>query len=134
MRPVLLATLSGLLAISSHNASAECYVCDDLVVLDRQAATCFLEKFDSFAAASSNADGKRIEFDTTSCIDPDAEKPRGGLSLMPTIGGMANAAPKTKARYTLDDASATCLKGLLETYDGPFDPDAQFDLAKNCPK
>ena len=33
MRPFLLAALSGLLAISSHNAFAECYVCDDLVVL-----------------------------------------------------------------------------------------------------
>ncbi len=133
MRPVLLATLSGLLVLSSHNASAECYVCDDLVVLDRQAASCFLETFDTFAAKSSEADSKRIEFDTTSCVDPDAEKPRGGLSLMPTIGGMANAGPKAKARYTLDDATATCLKGLLETYDGPFNPDAQFDLARNCP-
>lgn len=129
MRPVLLATLSGLLALSSHNAYAECYVCDDLVILDRQTASCFLEKFDSFAAA----EGDRMEFDTTSCVDPDAEKPRGGLSLMPTIGGMANAGPKAKARYMLDDQTATCLKGLLETYDGPFDPDAQFDLAKNCP-
>ena len=96
MRPVLLAALSGLLAISSHNAIAECYVCDDLVVLDRQAATCFLEKFDTFAAASSTTDGKRIEFDTTSCLDPDAEKPRGGLSLMPTIGGMVKSRAKGK--------------------------------------
>mgnify|MGYP000498301180 CR=1 FL=1 len=134
MRPVLLAALSGLLASASLNAAADCYVCDDLVVLDRKAAACFLESFESFAGQSSEADGKRIEFDTTSCIDPDEEKPRGGLSLMPTIGGMANNAPKAKSRYTLDNDTAACLKGLLETYDGPFDPDAQFDLAKNCPQ
>lgn len=126
---VLCALLAGQ---SGPVGATECYVCDDLVVLDRAAANCFLEGFDTLSEQLSQEDGSRVEFDTGSCVDPDEERPRGGLSLMPTIGGVAKAATETKTRYTLDSRTASCLKELLETYEGSFDPDAKFDLAEDC--
>lgn len=116
--------------VVSGAARAECYVCDDVVVLDREAASCFLQDFEAFSGQIAADKDGRAEFDLARC--PDAEKPRGGLSLMPTIGGAASAEPERKMRYTLDATSAACLKDLLKDYDGPFDPDASFNLVEKC--
>lgn len=113
-------------------ASAFCYLCDDVIVLNRDNAACFIDRFDALSSAIEAADDGWAEFNLEECIDPDAERDRGGLSLMPTLGQTAAAGKRKKMRYTLDAEGAACLKVLLKAYDGPFDPNATFDLVQTC--
>lgn len=120
------------MASPSFAATADCFVCDQVVVFNQRGAECFLRSYRSIAANIAGEGAGRAEFDLSSCPAGDETKDRGGLSVMPTIGKASAPAVPVKTTYVFDAETARCLKQQIEHYSGSYDPAATFDLAEAC--
>lgn len=121
-----------LCALVATPAAAECFICDEVVELNEEYATCFTENFDTLMDALDTAPAGRQQVNLAGCgADSGTAGRRGGLLEM---GTLPLATPNTpiKSNYILDRPLALCLRELIAAHDGPFDPSVAFDLVEAC--
>lgn len=123
----LAATLA--LCVTAQGALAQCRICDEVIELNAEYAQCFAQKYDAMLSTLTTTGTKRIKVDLADCAGGAADQERSGLLVMPSLTGQPRP---PKSVYILDAAYLTCLNDLLGKYDGPFDPQAQFDLFEQC--
>lgn len=116
--PFIAALLATCLAASSAAAAQECGLCNREVVLNRELATCFLQRFPEL---SSRKDGP-ITVDLTSC----EEESRGVFEALP----LPEAPPlQPDTRFLVTRTQLDCLHRILQASDVEFDPAARIELA-----
>lgn len=117
-REAFIATLlAGCLAASSVAAAQECGLCNREVVLNRELATCFLQRFPELSATK---DGP-ITVDLTSCD----EEARGVFEALP----LPEAPPlQPNTRFLVTRAQLDCLHRILQASDVELDPAARIEL------
>ena len=121
------------LALGSTNASA-CLVCDEVIELDQPRASCFSASYDRFLSAARNSPSQSAQIDLSECVGASGTENRGLDRIGPSIDGNARTMetqPQLRSVYILDEAGIVCLKGLLDDYEGAYDP-ARFDLYESC--
>ncbi|MHA7876351.1 hypothetical protein [Roseivivax sp.] len=124
--------LAALLAFGAARASAECFICDEVVELTEGYAACFTENFDALMEALDTAPAGRQQVNLAGCFaDSGTAGRRGGLLEMGALPPAA-AEAQVKSVYILDRPLALCLRDLIAAHDGPFDPSVAFDLFEAC--
>lgn len=127
-----LALVTMFIVAAAHSARADCFICDDLVVLDEVAAKCFLDNANtSISEAASNG---YSEIDISDCTGRDAVESRGSLELdsgFDKIGGNESTL-RVRTSFVLDVPSIECLKQLLTSVKRPITPAQRFDLVSEC--
>lgn len=120
------------------SAPAEaCFVCDEVVELDRVRASCFLADYENYAESIRLSEMGRAEIDLSGCAQSVASGTRG-IAAMPLFpGGSSDKADTTlqadlRSVYILDAEGAACLKKLLESRKEPIDPSIRVDLVSAC--
>ncbi len=116
------------LIVTPAMTQAQCFICDEVIEIDRAGADCFLQNLaDHRANAQSSEDGF-AEVDIYVCYNADRSGTRGGVEVMPTLP----QGDVDKTVYTLDPGSIDCLANLV-AQGGAFDPTEVFDLTEECP-
>lgn len=118
-------------AFAAAPAKAECFVCDDVIELTEEYASCFESGFDELMAAldASNLDRQMVNLAGCS-VGGEQSATRGGLLEMGVLPEVQSGS--LKSVYILDRASAICLRDAIDNYDAPFDPSTVFRLAEVC--
>lgn len=112
-------------------AHANCFVCDEVVELTSDYATCYSENFDILIAALEASAVDRQQINLAGCNGgQDAASNRGGLLEMGALPAAGQAS--VKSVYILDRASAICLRDLIVAHDAAYDPSAVFRLGEVC--
>lgn len=116
-------------------AAATCMVCDDLVEFDQPRALCFTSNYESYLDAARKSPTRAAEVDLTACAGGSGDESRGlerMRALFPPEKPADNVADQSlRSVYILDEAGIICLRRLIESYEGAFDP-ARFDLYEGC--
>ena len=123
---------AALFALGAAPATAECFICDEVVELTEGYAACCTENFDTLMEALDTAPAGRQQVNLAGCdADSGTADRRGGLLEMGALPP-ATAYAQIKSVYILDRPLALCLRDLIATHDGPFDPSVAFDLVEAC--
>ncbi|MBN9216574.1 MAG: hypothetical protein J0I79_01350 [Mesorhizobium sp.] len=105
----------GLLLAANASAQEACGLCAKQVVINSELATCFLEQYDQFAKASSEA----VVVDLSSCAS------RGVVEALPS----PNKAPaEPDMQFIVSRPQLACLKKQLEAPGVVLDPSATIKL------
>lgn len=105
----------GMLLIANASAQDACGLCAKQVVINSELATCFLDQYDQFAKASSDA----IVVDLSGCTS------RGIVEALPS----PNKAPaEPDMQFIVSRPQLACLKKQLETPGVVLDPSATIEL------
>lgn len=123
--------VAGFGLFAAVDASAECYVCDEVITLDNDQAKCFSSKYDDILKAIEAAPEKRVPVNLLVCSIGTKRSATRGVVNLPTT-----AAPQTayKFNYLLDKSGAECLNILIKEHKGELTPAKTFDLLKECKK
>lgn len=117
--------------------AAACFVCDEVVELDRVRASCFLADYENYAESIRSSELGRAEIDLSGCAQSVASG-RRGIAAMPLFPDESGDEPDTafqadlRSVYILDEKGAACLKTLLESRKDPIDPSIRVDLVSAC--
>lgn len=103
LRPVALAVI---LALAAGPVSAECFICDTEVVLDKDRADCFRAHADSFIAAAREDPQQRATVTFKVCGDGR------GLDVFPAIDAPQGGAQKLE--FYLELGQIECLRNLVQ--------------------
>lgn len=114
-RSTLAGLTGGLLLVANASAQGTCGLCAKQVVLNSELATCFLDQYDQFAKASSDA----VVVDLSSCAS------RGVVEALPS----PNKAPaEPDMQFIVSRPQLACLKKQLEAPGVVLDPSATIEL------
>lgn len=127
-------SIAVILAICATSVSANCIVCDEVIVINEARANCLADNFESIATAIGGAPNGRKSVDLDACsIDGEQLSVRGGLDTLPDLNSLSEEAETTvKSSYLLDLNYLTCLQRLIDSENRPIDPDRTFDLFLSC--
>lgn len=116
-----------------------CMVCDEIITLNTDQASCFADNFDTVLKAIEATPEGRFPVNMNGC-QSEAQGgqgigTRGGILTMPDLPDSPAIAPEEgKSVYLLDRSGAECLRTLLTTHSADIDPSATFDLYEMCAK
>ena len=111
----------------------DCFICDDMVILDDRAAGCFLQVYES-SLGRAQSDGY-AEVDLSNCMGTAGDENRGSLEKPfedVNPGGREPVATRMRSSYVLDVASLECVRHLLDQTPRPISPARRYDLLHDC--
>lgn len=114
-----------------------CMVCDEIITLNVDQASCFADNFDTVIMAIEATPAGRFPVNMNGCkLEEQMGQgigTRGGILTMPDLPDSHAIAPEEgKSVYLLDRSGAECLGALLTTHFADIDPSATFDLYEMC--
>ncbi len=120
------------IALAPSIAIGSCYICDEVVEVNDVIADCVISEYESIANEVSRSENGRSTIDLAACSASakDGVKNRA-LSSLPELGH-AHESSNLKTVYILDEFGLNCLKELIESHRGEFDPTVTFDLFESC--
>ncbi|MDF1804344.1 hypothetical protein [Thalassovita sp.] len=117
-------------------ASADCFVCDEVVELDQAAAQCFVDQSQTYLERAKQARGHRTEVDLSTCTGASTDNGRGLDSFVRLPGSAGKGQEQRRKRirtvYVLDVQAITCVQAILNTRSAPIDPSLTIDLIEEC--
>ncbi|MFD0914790.1 hypothetical protein ACFQ14_00045 [Pseudahrensia aquimaris] len=126
--------LIGMVVSATPAASQDCFVCDEVVILDTGRANCFLQRFDALQKDADASPKARILVDFTECtgLEVDAVGTRGGFTPVEPGDVLRD---DLRSSYILDIAGLACVRELLGerlSKGLPIDPTIRIDLVTDC--
>lgn len=118
--------------LSATPGNAACLICDELVELNAESATCFLDNYDQLSHHLDETGDERITVNFAACSGSNTSTDRGGLLTIPLLPKGGAGPRNIKMVYILDMRGISCLKDLLLEFDDTIDPSVSFDLFEEC--
>lgn len=129
----LVVGLYALLAYGSASQAQDCFICDDLVILNDPGTECFLASYDASVASARKLGAATI--DLTPCTGSNGDETRGSIDKpLGAVGRSKTTVVEQQMRssYVLDLAGVECLRRLVDREARPIKRPTPFDLTKLC--
>lgn len=113
----------------TFEVNAECFLCDEVITLNKEMVACLNSNFEEFTKEISEANGEPTALNLTSCYETGASSENTrSLSVLPSL----STSGKIKNVYMFDVDNLNCLIDLVKSNDLDFDPNVTLDLYEEC--